>query len=387
MSLLTKKTGQVNNEDLLQKVMDNIPQFIFWKDTDCVYMGCNMNFAIGAGLSDPSEIIGKTDYDLPWTKEADLYRATDFRIMKSGKKELNFEEPQTNGGEQKWLRTSKIPLFDKLTNEVIGILGTYEDITERKQMELDLIKKSEALKSVNEELVESNKSLELANIDLEHFAYATSHDMQEPLRMIGGFVSLLEKRIDDKLDEETITFFQFIKEGTQRMSAMIRDVLTYSKLGKETDSFQKVDLNFIVNEKLKDLSLYIEEKSAEVNVNLPHIHVWCEPTQIGMVFYNLILNGIKFNKSEIPVVNVSWKETDLFYEFRICDNGIGIEDIYKDTIFKPFKRLHTRRDYAGVGIGLSICKRILALHNGSLNVENNEVGGSRFVFEIPKKVR
>ena len=132
----------LQKERLLQLVLNNIPSYVFWKDRNSTYLGCNLKFAKSAGLDSPIEIIGKTDYDLPWSKEeSDFFRKIDKEVMDSRIPQVNFEEPQTiNDGSTKWLRTSKIPLFDENDN-VIGILGTYEDITERKQMELELIAK------------------------------------------------------------------------------------------------------------------------------------------------------------------------------------------------------------------------------------------------------
>lgn len=227
--------------------MENIPQFVFWKDINSIYLGCNMNFAKRAGLEHPKEIIGKNDYDLPWAKQdADFYRLVDRRVMDSGKAEVNFEEQQRlSNGKDKWLITSKIPLFGE-DNQIVGILGTYEDITHRKEMELVLKNSAEALSESNERLVKLNTQLEQANIDLEHFAYATSHDLQEPLRMIGGFTTLLKKRYIDKLDGQALEYIDFITKGVMRMSDLIRDVLSYSRIGHIDEAHQSVNLNEVI---------------------------------------------------------------------------------------------------------------------------------------------
>ena len=381
-----EESNLLDKEQLLQLVMNNIPSFIFWKDRNSVYLGCNMNFALSAGLDDPNKIIGKTDYDLPWSKEeSDFFRAVDKRVMDSGKEELNFEEPQTiSDGTTRWLRTSKIPLLNA-EKEVIGILGTYEDITSKKELELKLVRQAEHLQRSNEHLKRLNYSLEQANIDLEHFAFATSHDLQEPLRMIGSFTSLIRRRYAEKIDEEGQEYFQFIAEGVERMSKLIKGVLNYTRIDKELEEFILSDIQFIIKEKVKDLAGIIEATNTEVIINVPEQEVYCQPVRLGILFYNLILNGIKFNLSDKRKIEVLAEEQNHQWQFTVKDNGIGINPDFKDKIFQPFKRLNTRDKFPGTGIGLSVCKRIVAIHNGEIWFDRNEIDGTNFYFTIPKK--
>lgn len=375
-----------DKEQLLQLVMNNIPSFIFWKDRNGVYLGCNMNFALSAGLKDPNEIIGKTDYDMPWSKEeSDFFTAVDKRVMDSGQEELNFEEPQTiSDGSTRWLRTSKIPLLNA-DNKVIGILGTYEDITSKKELELELVRQAERLQRSNEHFKRLNYNLEQANIDLEHFAFATSHDLQEPLRMIGSFSSLIRRRYSDQIDKEGQEYFQFIAEGVERMSKLIKGVLTYTRVDKELEAFISADIRFIIEEKVKDLSGIIEATNSKIEIRVADQQVYCQPVRIGILFYNLILNGIKFNLSENRKVEVISEEQTHQWLFIVKDNGIGINPDFKDKVFQPFKRLNTRDKFPGTGIGLSVCKRIVSIHNGEIWFERNESGGTNFYFTIAKK--
>lgn len=375
----------LKTEDLLQLVMDNIPAFIFWKDRNSIYLGCNMNFALSAGLNNPKEIIGKSDYDLPWSKEdSDFYRAVDKKVMDAGKSELNFEESQTaKDGSKKWLRTSKIPLYDD-ANNVIGILGTYEDITAKKEMELQLLKQAEDLKVSNEELKNLNFKLEELNIDLEQFAYAASHDLQEPLRMVGGFVGLVRKKYSPMLDAEGLEYVDYIGQGVNRMSDLIRNILLFSKVEKDIESLEKVDINEILHEKIKDITHVLQESNVDLEINLPDKKIKCQPIRIGILFYNLILNGIKFNRSEKPRILINFEEQETQWLFRVSDNGIGIEEEYQAEIFHPFKRLNSREYFSGSGIGLSICKRIVQLHGGKIWCESNDLGGTDFKFTIQK---
>ena len=367
-------------EKFLQLVLNNIPSFVFWKDRESVYLGCNKNFANYAGLKNPNDIYGKTDYDLPWSKEeADFFRKIDTEVMDSALPQINFEEPQTiSDGSIRWLRTSKIPLFNE-AGIVIGILGSYEDITERKSMELELIERNEKLQLLN-------TKLEAVNIDLEQFAYATSHDLQEPLRMIGGFTGLLQKNYEDSLDNIGKEYLNFIREGTERMSTLIRQILSYSKLEKVEGKYEEVDLQLIVDACLQEFENYVLSKNGEVQINLPTSKVTCQSARIKMLFNNLIINGLKFNESKKPIVKIDYKEKEEEWYFTISDNGIGIEENYKDYVFKPFKRLNNREKFTGNGVGLSICKRITKIHGGKIWYTQNAPHGTVFHFTISKNI-
>ncbi len=379
------KQSVIEQDHFLQLIMDNIPQYIFWKDLDSMYLGCNMNFARAAGFDNPAEIVGKSDYDCPWSREeSDFYRKVDRRVMDSGQEEVNFEEPQTMvDGRTRWLRTSKIPLRDP-AGKIIGILGTYEDITERKEMELELIKNAKTLSSINTNLQKVNDDLESANIDLEQFAYAASHDLQEPLRMVASYVTLMRRRGVSEKDPEVGEYFGFILEGVKRMSKLIKKILLYSRLAKEDIEFGLIRLGELLPDKLKDLAHTIKKTNAQIHIDLPDIPIKCQPDQIGILFHNLISNGIKFNKTESPNISIGYEEKEREWVFFVADNGLGIEPEYADVIFKAFKRLHSRDQFPGSGIGLSICRRIVDLHNGRIWHLPNPLGGTTFYFTLEK---
>lgn len=365
-------------KEILEIVINNIPSFVFWKDRDSNYIGCNDNFAKSAGFASKNDIVGKTDYDMPWSKEeSDFFRKIDKEVMDSRVSQLKFEEPQTNkNGEVRWLETNKIPLFDS-NNEVIGILGTYEDITVRKNMELELINRNANLNAINSQL-------ELVNIDLEQFAYATSHDFQEPLRMIGSFSGLLEKKYSKELGKEGSEYLEQIKEGTRRMSSLMNKLLSYSKIEKTTELLKEVYLEDIIQHVINDLVVIIRNKNAQINYNLPNEKVKCQPERISMLFHNLLTNGLKFNTSNVPVINISYIDKGEYWHFYVEDNGIGIENDYAKQIFEPFKRLNTRDVFPGDGIGLSICKRVVSIHGGEIWHEKNNQSGTTFHFTILK---
>lgn len=374
------KAELLQREKLLQLVLNNIPSYVFWKDRDSVYMGCNQNFATSAGFKYPEDLIGKTDFDMAWSREQSLFfRKIDKAVMDSGKAQINYEEPQTiNDGSTRWLRTSKIPLFN-VHGKVIGILGAYEDITDRKLMELQLIERNKMLEEVN-------KKLEIANVDLEQFAYATSHDLQEPLRMIGGFIGLFEMKYANLLDEEGKEYLNFVKDGASRMSRLIRQILIYSKLEKAEVKYQTIAIKDILDEVVLDLCALTTEKQAQIELKVKDVDIYCQPERIKMLFSNLITNGIKFNESAIPQITIKFQETEQEWQFTVSDNGIGIESEFQDYIFKPFKRLNTRHKFPGSGVGLSICKRIVNLHEGNIWISENRPSGTSFHFTLSKSL-
>ena len=363
--------------NILQLVLDNIPSYVFWKDRDGIYLGCNKKFAESAGLNSPHEIIGKSDYDLAWTKEdSDYYRKVDKIVMESGQAEINFEESQTINSETKWLRTSKIPLYDD-ENQIIGIMGAYEDITQRKMMELKLIEGNKNLRDLN-------SKLEIINTDLEQFTYATSHDMQEPLRTISSFVGLFDRKYKEILDENGKEYLERIKESAQRMSTITNQILSYSKIDSPK-VLEEVDIELLLKETLKDLASLIQNTQAEVAINLPNQKVICQPERIKMVFHDLITNGIKFNQSEVPSIEIDFEDKQNEWHFTVSDNGIGINSDDEDYIFAPFKRLNNRRKFAGNGIGLSICRRTINMHGGRIWYVKKP-NGTTFCFTISKTI-
>lgn len=372
-------TELIKKEQFLELVLNNIPSYVFWKDRNSIYLGCNDNFAKSADLNSPYDIIGKSDYDLPWSKvEADFYRKIDKEVMDSGQSQINFEEPQTlKDGSIRWIRTSKIPLYDD-NKEIRGILGTYEDITDRKSMELELIDR-------NKTLVNLNSKLETINIELEQFAYATSHDLQEPLRIISSFTQLFENHYAKVLDKQGLSFLKFIKDGANRMSTLIQQMLYYTKIEKVEEVFKPVDIESLVAEELKHINPIVKEKQASITYNLPMQKVSCRPKRIKALFNNLILNGIHFNKSATPTIKIDFHENEKEWRFTVSDNGIGIDQQYQKYIFQPFKRLNKRQEFPGNGIGLFICRRIVKLHGGRIWFTENEPQGTIFHFTICKE--
>lgn len=512
-----------SSQQILKNILENFPGVVFWKDRNSVYLGCNKNFAYGAGLKNPLDIIGKNDYQLPWAKtEADAYRADDKYVMETRKPKLDIVETQLQyGGHVVLFNTSKVPLFGS-DNKVIGVLGVSNDITELKKTEEELIdardhledqvkkqtiklqeaydslKESESQyrtlaenspdliirvnsdlnylyvnstieeilgkppefyigknidelelpdtytsyfkknylrlfqsgeiihdeyefptvrgikffkttvvpeynskgeietaltltrdiserKQLEDDLKRMVDELQRSNQDLQQFAYVVSHDLQEPLRTITSFTQLLESRYKDKLDKDADEFMNFIVDGSIRMKQMIQDLLQYSRVTTKGGEFTETDSKDVLKQTLSNLKVAITENNAKITYDpLPTVTV--DSKQLQRVFQNLILNSIKYKKpDEPPKIHISARkdEDNNEYIFSVSDNGIGIEKQYFDRIFTIFQRLHTKEEYEGTGIGLSIVKRIVERHEGRIWVESKFGKGSTFYFSIP----
>ncbi|MEO6550468.1 MAG: two-component regulator propeller domain-containing protein [Ferruginibacter sp.] len=227
----------------------------------------------------------------------------------------------------------------------------------------------------------ANKELELKNKDLEQFAYVASHDLQEPLRTISGFVQLLGQQYIGKLDVKADKYLVFISEASERMQVLIKDLLDISRIGKNVESKQ-VDCNQIIKAVLSDIQVAILESNAVVNCEVLPVVVGY-PTEIKMLFQNLVLNAIKFRKPGVsPRVHISSEKVGSHWQFALRDNGIGIEQQHCERIFDIFQRLHTRKEYPGSGIGLAHCKKIVDMHHGRIWVDAIPGEGCTFYFTL-----
>ncbi len=251
--------------------------------------------------------------------------------------------------------------------QVIKMAGTVQDIDEQ-------FKAQEKLNQYNIELVRKNQ-------EIAQFAYAASHDLQEPLRSISNFCRLLAEKLAPYPDRELHEYMNLISGGASRMSNLIFALLEYSRIGKDV-SKRPTDCDLLVHEILGDLAALIEETGATIHVEkLPVLN--CH--DLKSVFQNLIINAIKFKKKDIaPIVEISATETEKEFLFKIKDNGIGIEEEYYDRIFIIFQRLHLRTEYEGTGIGLSLIKKMIEMQGGKIWVESTFGEGSIFYFTLPK---
>jgi signal transduction histidine kinase len=256
-------------------------------------------------------------------------------------------------------------------------------------LEQRVIEKEQAqneLSTLNEQLEKRvalrTSELERSNRDLEQFAYVVSHDLQEPLRSVSGFLQILQQRAGEKLDQENREFLQYALDGGKRMQQLIADLLAYARVGQSAKSAERVNGEDLLIHVLHNLDAAIKERGAHIEHDaMPALKG--DPVQISQVFQNLISNALKF-KSERPLqIEIRAIRQSEGWQFAIRDNGIGIEPKDFERIFVIFQRLHTQGEYPGTGIGLSICKKIVEAHGGRIWLESKPGQGTTFYFTLP----
>lgn len=232
--------------------------------------------------------------------------------------------------------------------------------------------------SINKKYI---KELEGKNAELDEFTYIASHDLQEPLRKIASFSKLLERDVGQDLNETAQKDMAYIIDGVRRMEILIQDLLQLSRAGRGVLSFEKISLNHCVEEVENLLQGPFGEKGAKlIKQDLPE--VIGDKTLITLLFQNLIQNALKFSDKEAPLVEITLKEESGRRVFGVKDNGIGIQEKYREMIFHPFKRLHGRQEYPGTGIGLAICKKVIDRHHGEFWVDSVVGAYAHFQFTL-----
>jgi PAS domain S-box-containing protein len=290
------------------------------------------------------------------TIEAAVESGNDYRV------EYRFARPDGSIG---WLEAR-----GRLMSAPRRMVGICQDISDRKETEHALVSQAELLSR--------------SNADLREFAYIASHDLQEPLRNVSTFTQLLARRYKGQLDSDAETFIKYIVDSAVRMTQLIRDLLAYSQvIHSEDTASDEVALREPVEWALNNLHSSIEESGAVVEIDsLPALH--CDKSQLAQVFQNLISNAIKYRSADTPRIHIGSQRDETGWVVWVRDNGIGIAPAYHDKVFGVFRRLHGT-DYAGTGIGLAICKKIVEKHGGRIWVESEAGQGSAFKFSIPSK--
>jgi PAS domain S-box-containing protein len=350
----------VRAEKRYHQIINNMMEGMQVIDRDFCYIYVNDSVVRQSRYSS-EELLGYTMMDkYPGIEQTEFFRALkrcmDTRTPQSMENEFHFPDSSTG-----YFALSIQPI-----DEGLFILST--DITERKQAE-------KALEAQNRKLL-------LQNRELEQFAYIASHDLQEPLRTIQSFSGLLRPKLDNVLDKDINTYLGFITSSAERMTELIKGLLEYSRIGREKKP-AAVDCNQVVAEALADLSAAIREGQAEITVGkLPVVegHV----REVRQLFQNLVGNAVKFRKNGVaPKISIAAEQKADYWRFVVRDNGIGIEERYRDQIFIIFQRLHKRSEYGGTGIGLAQCKKIVELYGGEIGVESSPGNGSSFYFTLP----
>jgi two-component system, NtrC family, sensor kinase len=416
-----------SSEQFLQLAMDSIPQLIFWKDRNSLYLGCNQKFASIAGLALPENIIGKSDYDLPWKKEeTEWFRECDRRVMESGVAELHIIEPlKTADGKEGWVDTNKIPLRDAQGN-VVGILGTAEDISDDKLVEIQLKQPAEDLQNTLQELQRTQMQLIQSEkmSGLGQLIAGVAHEINNPVNFIFGnlifannyiedllrLVQLYEQHYGDPvpeiqelakdidlnfLIEDLRKLLKSMKVGAERIREIVLSLRTFSRMDEA--EMKKVDIHEGLDSTLMILGHRIKAKPGCIAIevikeygNLPLVK--CYAGQLNQVFMNILANAI--DALDESLVNESEKLTNP--QIRICtellegdrvkisiaDNGLGIPSAVKTRLFDPF--FTTKAIGKGTGMGLSISYQIISFrHGGSLECISQPGAGAEFVIVIP----
>ncbi|MGA9458497.1 MAG: ATP-binding protein [Desulfobaccales bacterium] len=270
-------------------------------------------------------------------------------------------------------------IYRNEAGEVQGVFAAARDITERKRAEQELARLNEELE---QRVQERTAELERSNRDLEDFAYISSHDLQEPLRKIANFSEMLARQYQGQLDEHGVRYFGYVTDGAKRMQDLINDLLNYSRVGRAEIPLTPASLEDILKGTLNDLHTVIKDSRAEISHEpLPALQV--NPHQLGQLLQNLLTNAIKFHGGQPPRIHLAARQEDSEWVFSVRDYGIGFEPQYADGIFKVFKRLHSKEEYPGTGIGLAVCKKIVERHGGRIWAEAEPGRGATFYFTIP----
>ncbi|RCJ42713.1 histidine kinase [Nostoc minutum NIES-26] len=344
----------------------------------------------------PEDLIGKNIWEeFPEAVEQKFYHAYHQAVAEQRIIEMEEYYPPWN----RWFE-------NRISPSVEGLSIFFQDITPRKLAEEALQQSNEELEIKVEErtveLQQLNEELKRSNRELEQFAYVASHDLQEPLRAVTGYTQLLGQEYQDRLDESAQEYLTYIVDGAKRMQQLIQDLLVYSRVGTRPQQFALTDCNVVLNQALTNLQVAIAESNAIITHD-PLPTLLADKSQLVQLFQNLIGNAIKFRKQEPPKIHISAVKraagelltpnscTDAInrvsthhseWLFWVQDNGIGIKSQYLDRIFEVFRRLHTRREFPGTGIGLAICKKIVERHGGRIWAESQLGVGTIFYLTL-----
>ncbi|MDA1049729.1 MAG: PAS domain S-box protein [Planctomycetota bacterium] len=354
-----------DSEALYSSLVEALPLNVLRKDLQGRITFANKMFCELTGKP-RGELLGKTDLDLYPKELAEKYRKDDQRVLET-REMIDDIEQHVEDGKSSYVHVRKTPLLDS-AGKIQGTQAVFEDVSERIQTQ--------------EELARYTNELKQSNRDLEQFAYVASHDLQEPLRSIAGYAQLLHVRLRDKLDDDTREFLTYLSDAAKRMQGLIHGLLDYARVGRDGRLFEPTDLDALLDAKLCDLGSAIQECGAVITRD-PLPTVTADPVQLGQLFQNLISNALKYRGERRPEVHIGVEQNEEVWTFSVRDNGIGIPQEQFERIFVIFQRLHGQGEYSGLGIGLSLVKRIVDRHGGRIWVESQAGRGSTFFFTLP----
>ena len=324
----------------------------------------------------PEGLRRKVHYDLVHPEDREHVQNVFHDVLTTERQQRIAYRMRTSSGEYRWLEVVVRPLEATVAGG--RILSSARDISDRKEAE--------------EELERANKVLKMRNQELQEFAHVASHDLQEPLRKIRSFAELLTSECGEAIDDDGTFYLDRIEDAAERMSGLISDLLTFSRIRTRKQAFESIDLNSVVQDVMSDLALRIAELDSQITCEMLPV-IEADRTQMRQLFQNIISNALKFHRDgEPPSISIdcymfecalSGESMEPCCEISIRDQGIGFQEKYLDRIFTPFQRLHGRSAFEGTGMGLAICRRIVERHNGHLTAESEPGRGSTFVVTLP----
>jgi PAS domain S-box-containing protein len=363
----------------LSTLLDTIPSPIYYKNADGVYIGCNRAFAAIHGVS-VGQVVGRRPGDLMKPETAALDDNADACLMaiqdafQVYETQLDFAD-----GSRHDVLYSKA-LFRQSSGEVGGLVGVMTDTTDRTRHEQEIA-------DAHRRMARQAEDLKRSNAELEQFAYVASHDLREPLRMVNSYLSLLQRRYGDKLDDDAKEFIGFARDGGVRMDRLILDLLEYSRVGRRSKPMAPTPLNDVVASACQNLEVAIGERGTILHVpgDLPTVQA--DSNELTRLLQNLIGNAIKYCAPDtVPEISVDWADEPEHWRISVRDNGLGIAPEHFERVFMVFQRLHGRGEYEGTGIGLAICRKIVEHHGGRIWLTSEPGKGSTFHFTLAKQV-
>ncbi len=358
---------------VLQSVIDTAPVRVFWKDLHGVYLGCNHAFARDADVASVADVVGRTDNQLVWRAQAELYREDDRRVRESGVPKLRYEEPQSQNGRTIWLRTSKVPLRNE-HGAVIGIVGVYEDITAEREAQASLLAAKQAAEAANKARGEF-----LANM---------SHELRTPMNAVIGFSDLA--LLDTSLTPELRGWVSNIQASATDLLKLLDDLLDFSRI--ESGRVELELMPFSLRALVGRLQVMGDSLAREKQVNVTsHVAADTPDTfegdalRFGRVLTNLVGNAVKFTAEGTVRLEAGWRAAQQVLVVSVTDPGIGMTPEQQARLFQPFTQADasTTRLFGGTGLGLAISRRLVELMGGSISVESTPGRGSTFTVQVP----
>ena len=377
-------------KELLQSVVEHAPIRVFWKDTECRVLGCNRLFAQDAGFESPEQLIGKSDYELGWRDQADLYRADDMSVMASGIPKIDFEEPQTTpDGKTIWLSTSKVPLHDG-NGRIIGVLGIYSDITERKNAALELSNHRLHLERLVEERTQelslAKDAAEGANMAKSAFLANMSHEIRTPLNAITGMAHLIRR---EHLSAHQSEQLDKLEGAGLHLLNVINAILELSKIeaGKFAIEEAPLRVESILGNVLSLLHDKAQAKQIKLECKIESLpsNLLGDATRLQQALLNYASNAVKFTETGSVTLHACLVEEDATsacIRFEVRDTGIGIAPDVLHKLFSAFEQADNTitRKYGGTGLGLAITKKLAEIMGGASGADSTPGQGSTFWF-------